>query len=92
VGGAYVCIGVIPQAIPVTATSLIMNRYSLEGSLVGGIPETQEMLDFCSKHNVMPEIKIIHAKDTTAQFKAMEDGSAGAVRAVIDMTTLKELN
>jgi D-arabinose 1-dehydrogenase-like Zn-dependent alcohol dehydrogenase len=55
------------------------------------MPETQEMLDFCSKHNVVPECKTIHAKEATAQFKALADGTAGAARAVIDMSTLKDL-
>jgi uncharacterized zinc-type alcohol dehydrogenase-like protein len=91
VGGAYVLLGGIAKPFELVAFSLIMGRYSVEGSLVGGMPETQEMLDFCSKHNVVPECKTIHAKEATAQFKALADGTAGAARAVIDMSTLKDL-
>lgn len=91
INGTYVCIGAIPQPVGVSPMGLIFNHHKIEGSLVGGVPETQKMLDFCSKHNVLPEIKLIHAKDASAQFKAMDDGSAGAIRAVIDMSTLSEL-
>ena len=91
INGTYVCIGAVPQPVGVSPMGLIFNHHKLEGSLVGGIPETQQMLEFCAKHNVMPEIKIINAKDASAQFKAFQDGSAGARRAVIDMKTLKDL-
>jgi uncharacterized zinc-type alcohol dehydrogenase-like protein len=70
---------------------LIFSNLKLEGSLVGGIPETQKMLDFCDEHNILPEIKVIHAKDANAHFKAMGNGTSGAERAVIDMSTLAEM-
>jgi len=88
VGGAYVCIGAIPQTIEISPFALIFNNHSIEGSLVGGIPETQEMLEFCVKHSILPEIKVIAAKDATEQFKALHAGTAGSTRAVIDMSTL----
>jgi alcohol dehydrogenase (NADP+) len=91
VGGTYVLFGVIPQPISISALTLIGNRYAIEGSLVGGVSETQEMLDFCTGHNIVPDIKIIHAKDASDHFKALHDGVAGVKRAVIDMSTLKEL-
>jgi alcohol dehydrogenase (NADP+) len=59
--------------------------------LVGGVPETQQMLDFCAAHNIKPEIKIIHAKDASAQFSALAQGDADIHRAVIDMSTLSDL-
>ena len=49
------------------------------------------MLDFCDEPNVLPDIKVIHAKDASAQFKALGDASADVERAVIDMSTLAEL-
>jgi alcohol dehydrogenase (NADP+) len=91
VGGIYVCLGAVAQPVAISPMGLIFNYHRIEGSIVGGIPETQKMLDFCSEHNVLPEIKVIHAKDATDQFKALADGSAGAVRAVIDMSTLADL-
>lgn len=91
VGGTYVCIGAIPAPMQISPFTLIFSNYSIEGSLVGGIDETQEMLDFCAKHSITPDIKVIAAKDASAQFKALADGTAAAERAVIDMSTLADL-
>jgi uncharacterized zinc-type alcohol dehydrogenase-like protein len=91
VGGAYVCLGAITTPMEIPAFALLFNRYSLEGSLVGGMAETQQMLDFCAEHGIVPECKTIHAKDASALFVAMGKGEAGAIRAVIDMSTLKDL-
>jgi uncharacterized zinc-type alcohol dehydrogenase-like protein len=59
---------------------------------VGGIPETQEMLNFCDKHGILPEIEVIHAREASGQFKKLASGTADAKRAVIDMSTLQELS
>jgi len=91
VGGTYVCIGGDPVPTGIPPMMLVMNKLSIEGSLVGGIDETQQMLDFCAKHNITPDIKVIAAKDASAQFKALGDGTAPAERAVIDMSTLGDL-
>jgi uncharacterized zinc-type alcohol dehydrogenase-like protein len=91
VGGNYVLLGAIPTPFEQSAFSLIFSRYSIEGSLVGGMAETQQMLDFCAEHGVIPECKTIHAKDASAHFAAMAKGETGALRAVIDMSTLKDL-
>jgi len=91
VGGSYVCIGAVPQATPISPMMLIFNKHTIEGSLVGGIDETQQMLDFCAEHNIKPDIQVIAAKDASAQFKALADGTAPAERAVIDMSTLADL-
>jgi uncharacterized zinc-type alcohol dehydrogenase-like protein len=91
VGGTMVLLGAVPAPFSVSAFPMLFNRHSLEGSLVGGVPETKEMLEFCAKHNIVPDSKIIHAKDASAQFKAMSEGTADADRYVIDISTLKEL-
>lgn len=91
IGGTYVCIGGVVEPMNVAPFSLVGRNLKIEGSMVGGIPETQEMLDFCSKHDIKPEIKIIHAKDASAQFNALAKGDADALRAVIDMSTLADL-
>ena len=89
--GAYVCIGAIPQPMQISPFGLIGKNLQIEGSLVGGIPETQQMLEFCSKHNIYPDYKVIKASEANAQFKALQDGTAHIGRAVIDMSTLKEI-
>jgi uncharacterized zinc-type alcohol dehydrogenase-like protein len=91
VGGTYVLLGAVGIPFQVSAFALIMNQTAIEGSLIGGVPETQEMLDFCAKHNVVPEYEVIAAKDADAQFKAIMAGTSGADRKVIDMSTLKDM-
>jgi alcohol dehydrogenase (NADP+) len=91
VGGTYVVLGAVGKPFEISAMIIIFNRYAIEGSLVGGTPETQEMLDFCAKHNIVPEYRVIDAKDANRQFKALINGEANAVRCVIDISTLKNL-
>ena len=91
VGGTYVLIGAKPMALSISNTQMTSNRQTIEGSLIGGVPETQEMLDFCDAHNIKPNYNVIHAKDASAQFQAMMGGTADAQRAVIDIATLKTL-
>lgn len=58
-GGAMVVVGVPPEPTMFHQGSLIMGNRVLAGSLIGGIPETQEMLDFCAKHNVTADVEVI---------------------------------
>jgi alcohol dehydrogenase (NADP+) len=57
--GVMVVVGVPTNPIPLNAFSLIGGNKVLAGSLIGGIPETQEMLDFCAEHNVLSEVEVI---------------------------------
>jgi uncharacterized zinc-type alcohol dehydrogenase-like protein len=57
--GTLVELGMPERPMTVTAPSLVMGRRRLAGSLIGGIAETQEMLDFCAEHDVRPEIEVI---------------------------------
>lgn len=59
VGGAMVVVGVPPSPNQIHALSLIFGNKTLSGSLIGGIPETQEMLDFCAKHNITSDVEVI---------------------------------
>lgn len=90
-GGSFVMIGGVAAPMSISSFQLIVKNYKIEGTLVGGIPETAQMLEFCSKNDIKPEISVIHAKDASAHFKAMHEGSSPAARAVIDMSTLAEL-
>jgi uncharacterized zinc-type alcohol dehydrogenase-like protein len=69
--------------------NLIFKRRSLAGSLIGGIKETQEMLDFCAKHGIVSDIEMIHMKDINEAYERMIKGDV-KYRFVIDMATLKE--
>ena len=59
VGGAMIVVGVPPSPNQIHALSLIFGNKTLSGSLIGGIPETQEMLDFCAEHNITSDVEVI---------------------------------
>jgi uncharacterized zinc-type alcohol dehydrogenase-like protein len=85
--GAMVMVGLPPEALPVHAFSLIPKRKTLAGSMIGGIRETQEMLDYCAKHNIVSDIEMIAIKDIEAAYVRMVKGDV-RYRFVIDMATL----
>jgi len=85
--GKMVLVGVPPQPTPVHSTSLIFGRKSLGGSLIGGIPETQEMLDFCAEHNIVSDIELIRMDQINEAYERMLKGDV-RYRFVIDMSTL----
>lgn len=70
--------------------NLIFKRRQIAGSLIGGIKETQEMLDFCAEHNITSDIEIIAIKDINEAYGRMLKGDV-KYRFVIDMSTLKAL-
>jgi len=83
-----VLVGVPPNPQPVHAFSLIMPRRNLAGSLIGGIAETQEMLDFCGKHNLTCDIEIIRMQQIEEAYERMLRSDV-KYRFVIDMASLK---
>lgn len=85
--GTMVLVGVPPEAVPVHAFSLIGGRKSLAGSLIGGLKETQEMLDFCAAHNITSDVEVIAIKDIESAYARMIKGDV-RYRFVIDMATL----
>jgi Zn-dependent alcohol dehydrogenases len=66
-----------------------MGRRSFSGSNIGGIAETQEMLDFCAKHNITADIELINVDQVNEAFKRLEKGDV-KYRFVIDMASLKK--
>lgn len=86
--GTMICVGVPPEPAKVAAFSLLGGRKSLAGSGIGGIAETQEMLDFCAEHNIVSEIEMIDIKDIQSAYDRMVKGDV-RYRFVIDMATLK---
>lgn len=87
VDGTMVVVGIPEQPIPVGAFSLVMGRRSLAGSLIGGIKETQEMLDFCGKHNIVCDIEKIPAEKINEAYERVVKSDV-RYRFVIDMATL----
>lgn len=85
--GAMVLLGVPPEPTPVAATSLIFGRKTLSGSLIGGIQETQEMLDFCAEHGIVSEIELIPVQQVNQAYERMLKNDV-RYRFVLDMKTL----
>jgi uncharacterized zinc-type alcohol dehydrogenase-like protein len=85
--GTMVVVG-LPEAMPLDASSLIMGRRRLAGSLIGGIRETQEMLDFCAAHGVTSDVEVIAIADINKAYERMLKSDV-RYRFVIDLSTLK---
>ncbi|TPD69942.1 NAD(P)-dependent alcohol dehydrogenase [Flavobacterium microcysteis] len=85
--GTHICVGVPSKPSPVAAFSLLGGRKSLAGSGIGGIAETQEMLDYCAEHGIVSEIEMIDIKNIQNAYDRMLKGDV-RYRFVIDMATL----
>ena len=85
--GTLVQVGAPPQPLPVAVFSLIFKRRNFAGSLIGGIPETQEMLDFCGKHNIVSDIEIIPIDKINEAYERMIRSDV-KYRFVIDIASL----
>ena len=85
--GVMVCVGAPPSPATIPAFNLIFGRKSIAGSLIGGIPETQEMLDFCAEHNIVSDIELIRMDEINEAYERMLKGDV-RYRFVIDMATL----
>ena len=85
--GVMICVGAPPTPSQIMAFSLIGGRKSLAGSLIGGLPETQEMLDYCAEHNIVSDVEVIKMDYINTAFERMLVGDV-KYRFVIDMATL----
>jgi uncharacterized zinc-type alcohol dehydrogenase-like protein len=89
VQGAMVLLGVPPKPAPVAAFSLISGNKRLAGSLIGGIAETQEMLDYCGAHGIVSDIELIPIQRVNEAYERMLRGDV-RYRFVIDSKTLAQ--
>jgi uncharacterized zinc-type alcohol dehydrogenase-like protein len=85
--GTLVSVGAPPEPLEINAFSLIGGRKSFAGSMIGGIPETQEMLDFCAEHGIGADIELIKADDIDSAW-ARVLASDVRYRFVIDAATI----
>jgi uncharacterized zinc-type alcohol dehydrogenase-like protein len=85
--GTMVLLGVPPTPLQINAFSLIGKRKRIAGSVIGGIAETQEMLDYCAEHNITSDIELIAMKDINTAYERMLKSDV-KYRFVIDMSTL----
>ena len=86
--GTMCMVGVPPSPQQIAAFSLILPRRNLAGSCIGGIAETQEMLDFCGKHNIVCDIEKIRMDEINTAYERMLKSDV-KYRFVIDMASLK---
>jgi uncharacterized zinc-type alcohol dehydrogenase-like protein len=86
--GNITLVGAPEKPLPVSAFSLIMGRRSLSGSPIGGIAETQEMLDFCGKHNITADVEVIPIQKVNEAYERLLKSDV-KYRFSIDMASLK---
>jgi uncharacterized zinc-type alcohol dehydrogenase-like protein len=87
--GTLCQVGAPEKPLGVEVFSLIFKRRSFAGSLIGGIPETQEMLDFCGKHNIVSDVEVIPMQKINEAYERMLKSDV-KYRFVIDMATLEK--
>ncbi|MFZ0707082.1 MAG: zinc-binding dehydrogenase, partial [Candidatus Korobacteraceae bacterium] len=86
--GTLVLVGAPEKPLAVAAFSLIPTRKELAGSMIGGIAETQEMLDFCGKHGITSDIELIPIQKINEAYERMLRSDV-KYRFVIDLASLK---
>jgi uncharacterized zinc-type alcohol dehydrogenase-like protein len=88
IDATMVLVGAVEPLKPFHGGSIIMGRKRIAGSLIGGIKETQEMLDFCGKHNITSDIELIDMQNINTAYERIIKNDV-AYRFVIDMQSLK---
>jgi uncharacterized zinc-type alcohol dehydrogenase-like protein len=86
--GKLLVVGLPIEQPKVSPFSLITNRRSIIGSCIGGIKETQEMLDYCAEHNIVSDVELINMQDINTAYERMLKGDV-KYRFVIDLASLK---
>ncbi len=85
---AMTIVGAIDAIEPVQGFNLIFGRRTVGGSLIGGLPETQEMLDFCAEHDIVCDVEMIGMQDINEAWRRVQAADV-KYRFVIDMASLK---
>jgi|TARA_B100000700_G_scaffold326118_1_gene436747 uncharacterized zinc-type alcohol dehydrogenase-like protein len=83
-----VIVGQVGPLEELNTAPMLFGRRQLAGSLIGGIAETQEVLDFCAEHNVLPECEMIRMDQINEAYDRMEQSDV-RYRFVIDMNSLE---
>ena len=86
--GVMICVGLPNKPIATPAANLVFFGRSIAGSLIGGIAETQEMLDYCAANNITSDVEVIDISAIDSAYERMERSDV-KYRFVIDMATLK---
>ena len=88
-GGTLVLVGYLGPVEPMlNSAPLVLKRKAVAGSLIGGIAETQEMLDFCGQHGITSDVEMIPIQDINTAYERMLKSDV-KYRFVIDLASLK---
>ncbi len=86
-GGNMCFVGAPQVPMPIVISNLLMGDKTMSGSLIGGIPGTQDMLDFCAEHNITAEVEMIDMQDVNTAWERIEKSDV-KYRFVIDLASL----
>jgi alcohol dehydrogenase (NADP+) len=86
-GGTLICVGLPVENIQVPSFNIVFTRKCIAGSLIGGLPETQEMLDYCAENNITADVEVIPIQKIQEAYKRMLNSDI-KYRFVIDMNSL----
>jgi uncharacterized zinc-type alcohol dehydrogenase-like protein len=87
VDGTLICVGLPAEPINMHVFNIVFTRKCVAGSLIGGLPETQEMLDFCAEHNITSDVEVIPIQQIQQAYQRMLKSDV-KYRFVIDMASL----
>jgi len=87
VDGTIICVGLPSEPIHMPAFNIVFTRKCVAGSLIGGLPETQEMLDYCAEHNITSDVEVIPIQQIQQAYQRMLKNDV-KYRFVIDMASL----
>lgn len=88
--GVIVQLGLVPDPHKVVQLPLLFSRASIAGSLIGGIKQTQEVIDLCAKEKIYPDTKLIKCSEVAEAFEDLAGKSSTVQRYVIDMSSMEE--
>lgn len=89
--GSLVNLGLVPDPHPINQMDLIANRLSFSGSIIGGIKNTQEVVDLCAAKGIYPKVEVVPVSQIHWVFEQLDSGNDGGVRYVLDLkNTLNE--
>jgi uncharacterized zinc-type alcohol dehydrogenase-like protein len=86
-GGTLICVGLPAEPISVHSFNIVFTRRCIAGSLIGGLPETQEMLDFCAEHQIAADVETIPIQQINEAYQRMLNSDV-KYRFVIDVSSL----
>jgi len=87
--GTLVQLGLVLPAHQVEQMPLMFRKLSIAGSLIGGLPETQECIDFCAEHSIIPKIKLVKSTDLGDVYKQLSSKNDTIIRNVLDIEASK---